>query len=341
MTTTTVPDIDVARYSKLLLKIEAHAHRHGWDGPVHLRLIWDEDLVGPDVARGYRNIAPPEPRYRPVTHERYVSTTFFGHRVLYQQWSDLPPELVAELQETEPDARGEGPNPWIMLRRLVMNTAYGPDDDDKVRLMRAILRERGLLGFAVVGEAWRNEGEACERAVRGEVYLGDLPTSVETRVVYSVDLAGRIQRVERVRRQKPSLLTVDPAQMRNLSRPAMREIKRAMRLDGQPDPTEQLAEAEAIGVDLNDFDWSATIDTNALMRGDFTTSMRIMRDMVLERLPQTAEEFAVRYPTLRTVLEARCSDPREPDGCPHDPHDHSDPREWRVVDGRWYRGGDW
>jgi hypothetical protein len=32
-----------------------------------------------------------------------------------------------------------------------------------------------------------------------------------------------------------------------------------------------------------------------------------------------------------------CSDPRDPDGCPWEDHDHADPREFRVVDGEWRR----
>lgn len=346
-----VPPVDVDRYSKLLVKIEQHAHRHGWDGPVHVRIIVDDALFRPEALTAFRRQAPPDPRYTPIRHDGYTAFTLFSHRVLYQRWETWPEETREHLRKqcSPHDLKMSGPPPWVVLRHMVMQTAYGDDDSPLVQRMRAIIREPGVLGFAAAGEAHRNQGrDTLLRAVDGEIRLEDLPDSVEVRFVLSVDLTGRIQRVERERRHKPVTFGVDMADVQRqwhrleVERGAgVRQIRRATRRGGLPDPGPQLAEAIELGVDLNEFDWSPTAEQNALMRGDFTTSLRIFCDSVLDRVPATPEAFDVRYPTLHTVLTTVCSDPREPDGCPHEDHQHFNPYEFRVVNGKWYRGGDW
>lgn len=239
-----VPEIDVERYGKLLLKVEAHAHRFGWDGPVHVRVVYDENAANGAADRLYRQIAPPDPQYTAVRHYGYTSTTLFSHRILYRPWDAFPPEL------RDPDSRASGPQPWESLRRLVVNAAYA--DAEEAATLRQAFRQPGLLGFVTVGEAWQNtRREPCEEAIRGEVQLADVPDSQEVRVLYSVDLAGRIQRVIRVRGRKPE---VDH-------------------------------------------------DADAAMRGEFTTSMRILCDIATGAVP-TPEDFAARYPTLRELLDA-------------------------------------
>lgn len=321
----TIPDIDVGRVSKLLLKVEAHAHRQGWDEPVHMRVIFDESHT--ETARTLRRIAPPDPRYAPVRHDGYAATTFFGHRVLYQPWSELP----AELREDDPDKDKTGPGPWTTLRHLVMGIADAEPDDERRELMLGILRLPGVLGFIVVGEGWRNESKTKDnllRASRREVHLSDLPDSVEARALYCLDLAGRIQLVERLRGRKPELTCVDVRRQVDAAFTDMDgDLRRAAATARWPVPPAPP-------------DGKPTLDDNALMRGDFTTSMRILRDAVLDRLPQTPEAYATRYPTLRACLEATCSEPDEPDSCPAEPHMHR-PSEFRIVDGRWRQGGDW
>ncbi len=345
-----IPAVDTARYSKLLLKIEQHAHRHGWDGPVHMRLSIDEALTDPAAVVGFRNLTPPDPRYTPIRHDGYTAISFFGHRVLYQRWETWPPEVREYLRSqcSSHDLGMSGPPPWVVLRHMVMNTAYGDADSPLVQRMRAIIREPGVIGFVVVSEAHKIEGrEKLLDAATGEQRIEDMPGSVEVRRVLSLDLPGRFEMVERVRRHKPVAFGVDMADVLRqwyrleVERGASpREIRRAMRRHGLPDPGPHLVEAIEQGVDLNEFDWSPTTVSNVLMRGDLSTSMRIFRDTVLDRLPRL-EEFDVRYPTLHALMTAECSDPREPDGCPTEDHDHHNPFEFRVVDGKWYRGGDW
>lgn len=318
----TIPAIDYDRYSKLLLKVEQLAHRHGWDGPVHLRVVLDEALAGPDVVNFFRRINVSHPRYASVRHDGYVAATLFNHRVLYRRWQDIPEDLAAELREADPHSV-IGPGPWATLRRLVMNTAYG-GGDELAEQMREILRAPGLLGFVTVTEAWRNHGEAVLRAARGEVHLGDVPGSIETRVLYSVDLTRRVQRVERVRGRKPEVVR---SVARDLIDEAFADLPRDMRRAVARWPLPKVPEPEP------------TIDADALLRGDFTTSMRILCDTVLDRLPQTPEDFAARYPTLLACVEARCSDPGDPDSCPDEPHAH-DPRDYLLIDGRWRRRSD-
>ncbi len=228
MTTNTAPtDVDLGLLGRLMLQVEQHVHRFGWDQPVQTRVVYDH-TVDPDADRFFRRICPPGDFCRQVRLGPYVASTLFGPRVLHA----LP-----------------GVPPWETLRTMAVNIAYG-DGDDNVAQMRAALDWPGLVGFLTVGEAWHNtEQTDVHCAIRGEVNLGDVPGSVECRVVYGVDLADRAHRAQRVRGRKPEL------------------------------------------------------DMEAPMRGDVTTSMRIIADAVTGRTPPP-DQFAARYPTLSDLVES-------------------------------------
>ena len=229
-----VPDIALDDFGTLLLKLESHAHRAGWDRPVHFRVVYDHDAAGGATDRQFRRITPPEHEHAPVRHGRYTATTVFGPRVLYS----LPNVPV-----------------WDQLRSLILGIAFrdpDPHEDDKttgyITMMRDLFRQPGIVGFATVGEAWHNtEREHLDRAVAGKVNLGDVPSSVEVRIVYAIDLADRAHHVQRIRGAKP------------------------------------------------------TLSVDVPMRGDFTTSMRILADMTTGRTPPP-EKYGERYPTLSDVL---------------------------------------
>ncbi len=247
-----VPDIDLDKLGQLLLKVESHVHRSGWDQPVQVRVIYDHGADGGATDRVFRRITPPEYEVAPVRHGPYTATTLFGPRILYHI---------------------SGAPVWQQLRTLVMAIAFpGPLDDGRVidgvspvwdnvklikfiEMMHEMLRQPGMVGFCAVAEAWKNsappggyEGSPLQQALHGKVNLGDVPTSVETRMVYCVDLADRVHHVGRDRGKKPGL-----------------------------------------AVDVG-------------MRGDLTTSMRILADVATGRTPPL-DKFDEHYPTLRKVME--------------------------------------
>ncbi len=188
-----VPAIVDADLAALLLKVESHVHRYGWDEPVHVRVVYEHDAHEGQVDRAFRRITPPEPQHAPVRHGRYTATTMFGPRVLYSI---------------------RGVPVYEQLRSIIMSFAYPPFDApdypkdlaDGTRMLQNMVRMPGVVAFCVVGEAWLNtDRENLAAAVNNKVMLADVPGSVETRIVYCVDLADRAHRVQRIRGQKPTV----------------------------------------------------------------------------------------------------------------------------------------
>lgn len=217
----TRPRLDEEEFGRLLLRIESDVHRGGWDAPPWVFVLVDAD-VHPDTGQGLRRImrgSGPSIRVRGYLAQPILAGRFFT---------------------TTPGA------PWEALRTFAVNLAYA--EHENVSTVREVLRSPGVFGFVAVMTSWRTDDrEALNRAIAGEVNLGDAPGSVESRHLVSVTTDGRVRTVTRDRGRKPEL-------------------------------------------HLNEDH----------LRGDFSTSLRILCDMVIDDVP-APEEFDQRYPTLGEV----------------------------------------
>lgn len=226
-----LPDqVDVDLIGRLLLRIEATAHRHGWNHPrnrPHLYLIFDNRE--PEVAAEIRQIMGNNPRLGPGQRiDKYTAQMAFS------------PETVASGSND-----GQEP-PWEVLRRLALNITYTPPEaDDAAATMRAVLRIPGTIAWAVCSEGWsrgRTQSRADFQAELDKNYA-DLPGSVEVRTALAVDALDQVHQVTRLR--------------------------------GKP----------------------AQLKTCAPIRGDLSTTLRIIVDMVYSRSPKPSS-FAKHYPTI-------------------------------------------
>lgn len=274
----TAADVDPDLLMRLLRRVEADHHRHGWDQPARLMVVYDErDEYTSGVYRRILN-SPNHGAVPTVRVAPYVAQTF------------LPPAL---LHGYRTDGKGIEPGErlpvWEYLRRFAMNLAYAPVDalaDSEsgrefsgdtgvppLELMRGMLRLPGLLGYVFCSESWRraltSEQMLAEQRSEQTPNYGDQPDSVEVRVVYCVDLFDRVHVVERDRGDRPTTVMTESGP-RTVIQPGQGLVRQ---------------------------------EQAALIRGDTTTSLRILADMSMGRTPPQ-ELFDQWYPTLRTAMES-------------------------------------
>jgi hypothetical protein len=176
-----VTEVNTELFGRLLCKIEALADLRGWDQPPTVYVIYERAAAQTAELYG-RIMAGNGP---PLTLGGYVAQPYLG------------PETFAQ-------AYAEGLETWNVLTNFTENVAFAHTDESAT--MVGILRQPGVLGFAFLGEAYRNEGrETLVRAVFGEFHLGELPTSRECRLVYGHDVTGQQYMVERLRGEPAEL----------------------------------------------------------------------------------------------------------------------------------------
>lgn len=168
---------------RLLLRVESDVHRGGWDRP-GLAFMFVDAGAHVESAMGLRRIlrgAGPSVRVG----------DYLAQPMLRLGGAAIP----------------AGMTPWTALRRFAMTVAYGESSGaEPVVEVLGVLRMPGIFGFASVNEKWGSKDAAALRqAVAGEVNLGDVPGSVETRHLIAVTTTARVMTVERVRGSKPVL----------------------------------------------------------------------------------------------------------------------------------------
>jgi hypothetical protein len=180
---------DVDLLLRVLRRVEADAHRKGWDStPMTLFTVYEHGDEDTDYV--YRKLCGANPR-TPVT------VRVGG----YTAQAIIPPQLLTGTP---------GVPPYEALRTYAMNLAYCPDDSDgyrPVNVIRSVLRLRGVIAVGCVYEAWQrliasDQALAAELADAAPDY-STMPDSVEMRVAAAVDLEGRLHQVKRTRGDRP------------------------------------------------------------------------------------------------------------------------------------------
>lgn len=176
----TVLDIDADRMGRLLLKLEADAHRGGWDAPANMFVLYDSRDVATDQA--YRQMmgrfAGPPSRLGP-----------------YAAHGAVPPGSLDGY-------------PQHALFRLALYLSGS--DHPHVAALVGMLRQPGFLGVAFQHEGWVREArDDAERESWGKQRFADMPGSREYRMVHAVDIGGGYHAARRVRGEKPDLLPGD------------------------------------------------------------------------------------------------------------------------------------
>lgn len=168
-------DPDSEAIGRLLLRIEADAHRYGWDEPADLYVLYDARDIESD--REYRHVLGvrrgPAVRCWP-----------------YAAQSAVPRHAL------------DG-NPAHAVFRFSLTART---DHPAAEYVFGTLRQPGFVGMAMLHEGWQltvaNEGE---REALGDVRFADTPGAVEARYVLATDSAGVDYMVQRVRGMKPRL----------------------------------------------------------------------------------------------------------------------------------------
>lgn len=178
MSPSTVTTVDHDVMGRLLLQVEANAHRGGWDGPAAMYVLYDwHDDATAQV-------------YRRVMEGRRGIPTRCGP---YAAQSMVPPDALNGIA-----SHG--------LYRLAMNLSLVGEGHYPVEVMIETMRQPAFLGVAFLCESWaRTMADEEEREALGAVRFADIPGSVEMRQVCAVDTAGHDYFVSRPRGSKPTL----------------------------------------------------------------------------------------------------------------------------------------
>jgi hypothetical protein len=169
--------VDTEAMGQLLLRLEADAHRAGWDAPAALYVLYDARDLGTD--RTYRQM---------------------------MRWGGVPTRRgpYAAISAAPPGSLDGYPQHGLF--RMALNFSHS--DHPATRAMLGVLRQPGFLGAAFVCEAWSREtdDQAEREAWRGKRFA-DMPGSMEIRTVNAADVGGADWVVRRVRGDKPKMWT--------------------------------------------------------------------------------------------------------------------------------------
>jgi hypothetical protein len=175
----------------LLIKIEASAHREGWDGPAKLYVIYDATDLETD--HHYRRLMGMNPRLGPSV----------GHGGLRAQ-AFLNEEFFHELVESRGEPRLEVGEAF---RNAAVNIAYA-DEEESVNIVRRVLLGPSTLGFAFCGETYKI-GMSWEEQKRDHRAIADIPGAKKARICIGIDKAERMWMLTRVRGKKPLVSDCD------------------------------------------------------------------------------------------------------------------------------------
>lgn len=178
-TVTTAPDVQAVE--RLLMRIEADAHRGGWDQPPALYLLFD---------RSHRETAE---------HYRCLMAPRRGPAVLCGPYG---------AQSMVPAAVFDG-SPPVALFRLALNLTHGRDVQP-VAVFLAELRQPGFIGVAFLNESWTMRmTEEEHAALDPKRRYADTPGATEERNVVAIDTADVRYMVNRTRGSKPEVNHTD------------------------------------------------------------------------------------------------------------------------------------
>ena len=190
---TAAVDIDRELLTRLLFKVESDAHRHGWDGPPALLVLYDTRHL--DTDRLYRQVFAAHPAFGPATR--------MGPYVAQRM-------LSADMLCTR------GRQVWQNLYIFASNAAFADDDACSdatgrfnVAVLRDAMRQPGVLGYALLSEGWQREGigqQELDSLLSDGRHYADIPGSVENRSVACVDVNNLAQAVQRNRGRKPEVV---------------------------------------------------------------------------------------------------------------------------------------
>lgn len=163
------------RIAQLLRAVERDAHRRGWDAPPGLYALLD--TADPAAEQWCRHIA-----CGPTTRvDDYTAVPC------------VPADVLA-------------PNPVHVLFRLALNLRHTPHHPRVVQLSQR-LAAPGLLGLAVVAEAWRRpELPAEQQPVWAGRRAADIPGAVEMRFAIAATVTAATVHVFRDRGQQPTAM---------------------------------------------------------------------------------------------------------------------------------------
>lgn len=215
-------EIDSAQLDQLLLKIEAEVHRHGWDQPARLYVLYNTDDPESTSRFAFRHWRPQRVRVR-----NYAAALC------------VPPDSL-------------NPRPNHRIYRMALNLKYAAGSDP-VDGFLSYMRTPGFLGVAFVAEGWYRPtmtADEVEEYQRGNFSLADRPGAKESRTVHAEDVTGHTHWTFRSRGEPAKLMDLeglDPSGSVFLS---LKTIAAA--IAGQPLP-------ELFGEEPRNWDWNEQV----------------------------------------------------------------------------------
>jgi hypothetical protein len=164
----TAATLDGQMIDRLMMQVEADAHRRGWDGPPALLGIYDTSGGRP----------------RPVV--RGQSTRLRT----YLAMPIVPTDALC-------------PAPVHALYRLALNLRH-VGDHPMLHTFVGMIGQPGFIGMAFQAEGYTRECSPEEREALGDRRLADIPGSREERFVIASLVDGTTRMVKRLRGAKPS-----------------------------------------------------------------------------------------------------------------------------------------
>jgi hypothetical protein len=184
---------------RLMMQIEADAHRRGWDGPPALLAVYDASRGRPRQV-----VSGPSTRLR-----------------TYLAMPCVPIDALC-------------PAPVHALYRLALNLRHA-GDHPMLQTFIGMIGQPGFVGMAFQAEGWMRECSPEEREAIGDRRLADIPGTREQRFVIAALTDGTTRMVQRVRGGKPrAIAEPDAAEWGGAVTESLRTIVAA--IDGQQLP---------------------------------------------------------------------------------------------------------
>jgi hypothetical protein len=197
-----VSALDQEALGRLLLRVEAEAHRRGWDEPAAFYVLYDARDQATD--RAYRSIM-----------------SGMGSAIRVAPYA---------AQSAIPAAVFDG-NPAHALFRFNLNLR---SNHAMIKVLLDHFRQPGFVGVAFQVETWMRYADSKEeRDALGPKRFAGLVGSIEARHVMAADIAGKDYVVQRQRGEKPVILE-DIGEMEGAVVESLRAIVAA--IQGQPMP---------------------------------------------------------------------------------------------------------
>lgn len=171
-------DIDAGRVQRLLQSHEARLHRFGWERSPQLLVLYD--TAEPETDRLFRLYRTADPHFHVTTRVAGYAT-----KAIITSWPAQPSECLRAMA----------------LGLIALGQGIGAP-------VLELLRRPGVLGVGWADEGWTKVGgrDVVEARIHNNISVRDMPGRKEERILWGLDLQGRLHMVTRARGDRPQIM---------------------------------------------------------------------------------------------------------------------------------------